>query len=87
MEDVEAKIQFKEGNIWIDGELIEEGWKPAWKKLKEKLKRGMKKQRIDEHGRKEQQSKLYREQEQECHVRLSQNLNPGKIAAIMIMLK
>ena len=47
----------------------------------------MKKQRIDEHGRKEEQSKLYREQEQECHVRLSQNLNPGKIAAIMIMLK
>ena len=47
----------------------------------------MKKQRIDEHGRKEQQSKLYREQEQECHVRLSQNLNPGKIAAIMIMVK
>ena len=47
----------------------------------------MKKQRIDEYGRKKQQSKLYREQEQECHVWLSQNLNPGKTAAIMTMLE
>ena len=56
MEDVEVEIQFEEGNNWIDGELIEEGWKPAWKKLKEKLKKGMKKQKIGEYGRKNQQS-------------------------------
>ena len=47
----------------------------------------MKKQRIDEYRRKEQQSKLYRELEQECHVWLSQNLNSGKTAAIMIVLE
>ena len=35
MKDVEVEIQFEEGSIWIDGEPIEEGWKPAWKKLKE----------------------------------------------------
>ena len=85
--NVEVEIQFEEGNIRIDGELIEERWKPAWKKLKKKLKRGMKKQRIDEYGRKEHQSKLYREQEQECHVWLSQNLNSEKTAAIMTMLE
>ena len=68
MEDVEVEIQFEESNMQVDGELIDEGWKPAWKKLKEKLKKGMKKQRIDEYGRKEQQNKLYREQEQECMV-------------------
>ena len=39
MEDVEVEIQFEEDNIRIDGELIEEGWKSTWKKLKEKLKR------------------------------------------------
>ena len=39
MENVEAEIQFEEGNIQIDGELIEGGWKQAWKKLKEKLKK------------------------------------------------
>ena len=39
MENVEAEIQFEEGNIQIDGELTEGGWKPAWKKLEEKLKK------------------------------------------------
>ena len=38
MQDIEVETQFEEGIIQIDGELIEEGWKPAWKKLKEKLK-------------------------------------------------
>ena len=39
MEDVEVEIQFKEGNIRIDGQLIDKGWKTAWKRLKENLKR------------------------------------------------
>ena len=56
-------------------------------KTEGEAKKGMKKQRIDEYGRKEQQSKFYREQEQECHVWLSQNLNPGKTAVIMTMLE
>ena len=36
---------------------------------------------------KEKQFKLYGGHEQECHVWLSQNLNPGKTAAIMTMLE
>ena len=84
---VGVEIQFEEGNIQIDGELIDGGWKSAWKRLKEKLKKGVKNQRIEKYGTKEQQSKLYGEQEQECHVWLSQNLNPGKKAAIMTMLE
>ena len=28
MEDAEVEIEFEEANIRIDGELIEEGWKP-----------------------------------------------------------
>ena len=87
LENVGAEIQFEEGNIRIDAELIDGGWKPAWKRLKEKLKKGVKNQRIEEYEMKEQQSKLYREQEQECHVWLSQNLNPGKTAATMTMLE
>ena len=39
MEDVEVEIQFEEDNIRIHEELIEEGCKSTWKKLKEKLKR------------------------------------------------
>ena len=87
MDDVGVGIQFEEGSSWIDGELIDRGWKPAWNRLKEKLKKGVKNQRVEEYGTKEQQSKLYRGQEQDCHVWLSQNLNPGKTAAIMTMLE
>ena len=87
MEDVGVEIQFEEGNIRIDGELIDGGWKPAWKRLKEKLKKRVKNQRIEEYGIKEQASKLYRGREQKCHMWLSQNLNPGKTAANMTMLE
>ena len=40
MDNVRVEIQFERGNIWVDGELIDRGWKPAWKWLKEKLKKG-----------------------------------------------
>ena len=63
MEDVGVEIRFEGGNIWIDGELINGGWKPAWKRLKEKLNKGVKNQRVQEYRTKEQQSKLYRGQE------------------------
>ena len=38
VKDVGVEIEFEEGNIHIDGELINQGCKLAWKKLKEKLK-------------------------------------------------
>ena len=85
MEDVEVEIQFEEDNIQIDGELINGGWKPVWKRLKEKLKKGVKNQSIEEYRRKVQQRPGG--QEQECHVWLSQNLNPEKTAVIMTMLE
>ena len=47
MYNVGVEIQFEEGNIWIDGELIDGGWKPAWKRLKKKLKKGVKNQRVE----------------------------------------
>ena len=55
--------------------------------MKKKLKKGVKNQRVEEYVTKEQQSILYRGQEQEYHVWLSENLNPGKIAAVMTMLE
>ena len=79
VEDVGVEIQFEGGSVWIDGELIDGGWKPSWKRLKEKLKKGVKNQRVKNYGMKEEQSKLCRGQEQ--------NLNPGQTAAIMTMLE
>ena len=49
MDNVGVEIPFEKGNIWIDGELIDGGWKPAWKRLKEKLKKGVKNQRVEEY--------------------------------------
>ena len=86
-EDVEVETQFEEGIIRIDGELIDKGWKPAWKRLKENLKTGVKNQRIENYGMKMKQSRLHKGQEKERHVWLSQKLNPGKMAAIMTMLE
>ena len=37
-----VEIQFEEGNIRIDGELINGGSKPAWNRLKENLKKRVK---------------------------------------------
>ena len=50
MEDVGVEIQFEEDNIQIYGELINGGWKPAWNRLKEKLRKGVKNQRVEECG-------------------------------------
>ena len=86
MEGVGVEIQFEEGSIRIDVELIDRGWKPAWKKLKEQLKKGVKNQRIEHYGTKQQRSQLYRVQEKKCHVWLIQNLKPGKTVAVMTML-
>ena len=87
MDDVGVTIQFEEKNIRINEDIINGGWKPAWKRLKEKLKAGHKNKRIEEYGQKEQQSRVYKAQESECHVWLFQNLNPGKVASIMSMLE
>ena len=57
MEDVGVEIQIAEGNIQVDEELIDGGWKPAWKRLKKTLRKGVKNQMIEEYGKKEQQSK------------------------------
>ena len=51
------------------------------------MKKGVKNQRVEEYGTKEQQSELYRGKKQECHMWLSQNLNPEKTAASMTMLE
>ena len=87
IQDVGVEIQFEEGNIRIDGELIDGGWKPVLKRLKATLKEEVKNHKVEECGTKEQQSKLYRGQELECHVWLSQNLNPEKTSAVMTMLE
>ena len=56
-----------ESSLRINGEVIERGWKPAWRSLKEKRKKGVKAKRVESYQEKEQQSKVYSEEEKECH--------------------
>ena len=46
-----------------------------------------KRTRIKTYQSKEQQSQFFREQEDECHLRLTQNLNLRKTSSIMSMLE
>ena len=54
MADVGVRIQFEEGNVLVEGEIIERGWKPTWERLKNKLKRGVKAIRIESYEAKKQ---------------------------------
>ena len=47
----------------------------------------MESRRIENYKTKEQQSQFYQEQEDECHLWLSQNLHEGKTSSIMTMLE
>ena len=50
-------------------------------------KKGVKTRRAESYQAKERQSKVYSEQEKECHLWLTQNLNSRKTAASMTMLE
>ena len=47
----------------------------------------MRSKRIENYENKEQQSKLFAEQEQECNFWLSQNLDPRKTASILTIIE
>ena len=76
MAQLGADIQFEDNAVKVGGELIDAEWKPTWKKVKESFKKGMRSKRIENYKNEEQQSKLFAEQEQECNLWLSQNLDP-----------
>jgi len=60
-------------NLWIESKL-----KPTWRKSS--LQKGLENKR-------KYNSKLFQEQEEECHLWLAQNLRPRKKASIMVMLE
>ncbi len=87
MAEAGVRMRFEENSIRLDDELIEREWKLRWRKVKSKLQKRLEDKRIDAYKTKQQQSNLYREQEDECHLWLTQNLNPRKTASIMTMLE
>ena len=76
MAQLGADIQFEDNAVKLGGKRIDAEWKPTWKKVKESFKKGTRSKRIENYKNKDQQSKLFAEQEQECNLWLSQNLDP-----------
>ena len=91
MAQLGADIQFEDNAVKLGGERIDAEWKPTWKKVEESFKKGTRSKRIENYKNKEQQSKLFAEQEQECNpgcnLWLSQNLDPRKTASILTMIE
>ena len=47
----------------------------------------MERKRVEAYEIKEKQGRLFREQEEECNLWLTQNVNPRKTASVMVMLE
>ena len=87
MAQLGADIQFENNAVKLGGKRIDGEWKPTWKKVKESFKKGMRSKIIENYKNKEQQSKLFAEQQQECNLWLSQNLDPRKTASILMIIE
>ena len=59
----------------------------SMEEIEGEMEKRVKTRRIESYQAKEKQSKVYSEQEKECHLWLTQNLNQRKTAAIMMMLE
>ena len=60
MMEIDKTLTFIENNVILEGEVLELEWKPTWKKIKAKLKKGVeKKKRMETYEQKELQSDLY----------------------------
>ena len=88
MEEFGLKLRFERKSIRFGDELIDEERerKPTWWKVKTCLQKAMESRKIEYYKTKEQQSQFYEEQEDECHLWLSQNLHGRKTSSIMTML-
>ena len=79
IKEVGIRLKFEDNAIQMDGERIEQEWKPTWKRVKRALQKS--------YQSKDQQNRFFREQEKEFHLWLTHNLHPQKTSTIMSMLK
>ena len=89
MKEVGVRLRFEGKSIRFgDGVIDEEReWKTTWRKVTTCLQKAMESRRIENYKIKEQQSQFCQEQEDECHLWLSQNLNGRKTSSSMTMLE
>ena len=89
MDEVEVRLRFEDNSIRLDEQVIGEAteYKATWRKVKNSLQKATEFKRIEIYKTKEQQSQVYREQEEECHSWLNQSLHGQKTSSIMTMLE
>ena len=87
MEKFGVRLLFEGKSIRLGDEVIDEEreWKPKWRKVKTCLQKEIESRRI--YKTKEQQNQFCQEQEDKCHLWLSQNLHGRKTSSIMKMLE
>ena len=87
IKDVGVRLHFEGKSIRLGDKVIDEEreWKPTWQKVNTCLQKAMESRRIKNYKTKEQQSQFYQEQDDECHLWLSQNLHGRKSSSIMTM--
>ena len=75
MDEVEVRLRFEDNSIRLDEQVIGEAteYKATWRKVKNSLQKATEFKRIEIYKTKEQQSHVYREQEEECHSWLNQS--------------
>ena len=89
MEDVGVRLRFADNSIRLDEEVIDEAteYKAVRRKVKNSLQKATESRRIEIYKMKGQQSQVYREQEEDCHSWLGQNLHGRKTSSIMTTLE
>ena len=77
MDEVGVRLRFEGNLIRLGDETIDEeiDYKVTWRKVKSRLQKATESKRIETYETKEQQSKVYQAQEEECHAWLNQNLH------------
>ena len=68
MEEAGITLEFKDNMIQLNGEQIDQEWKPTWRRVKSALQKGARQKRIETCQSTEQQSQFFREQEDECYL-------------------
>ena len=89
MEEDGVRLRFEDDSIQLDEEVFkaEREYKATWMKVKISLQKTTEAKRIEIYKTKVQQSQFYQEQEEECHLKLKQNLHGRKTSSIMTMLE
>ena len=80
------EVEFREEEVWKDGEKMEKEWAGCWAELKKGMQNRYT-EKLNDYKEKRMQSQVFTEQANESLVWLNTNITPKKTAGIMDMLE